>query len=105
MAARPVRRPPSSCLSAAVAPSMRRLMSLRSKVSATITLLPDVYFLSVIQSENRYPLFGIMLVLPGDNRAFALTGQNSADRSRLRDRKHDDRQRGFAGKREGRRVH
>ena len=26
-----------------------------------------------------------MLVLPGDNRAFALTGQNSADRSRLRD--------------------
>src|SRR5437763_15694600 len=97
-AARPVRRPPSSCLSDWVAPCMRRFNSLMSKPGVGRTLSPP--------SVNQPPtLTGPRIdasykVSAGDNRAVPGTAQDRTNRTRLCDREYDDRQRSLAGKRE-----
>src|SRR5882724_11846710 len=99
-AARPVRRPPSSCLSDWVAPCMRRFNSLMSKPGVGITLLlrnqPPASFRPAVRSAGPSA---------GNNRAVAGTAQDRADRTRLGDREYDDRQRSLAGKRECGHVH
>src|SRR3954469_16962549 len=100
-AARPVRKPPSSCLSDWVAPCIRRFTSLMSKPGVGITL------------SLRKPATGASRPTAqcgtgrsaGDNRAVAGTAQHRADRTRLGNREYDDRQRRLAGKRECGRVH
>src|SRR6202045_3747118 len=97
-AARPVRKPPSSCLRACVAPCMRRFNSLMSNLSVGITLFPPEWL------SPRPP--GLRAVpSAGDDRAVARAAQDRADRTRLGDREHDDRQRRLAGKRECGRIH
>src|SRR4029079_17051731 len=93
-AARPVRKPPSSCLSAWVAPCMRRFNSLMSKPGVGITLP------SLETSRWRLKAGGSKRhrhVSAGDNRAVAGPAQDRADRTRLGDREYDDRQRCLAG--------
>src|SRR5947207_13909406 len=101
--ARPVRRPPNSCLSDWVAPCMRRFNSLMSKPGVGIILSPP-----------QEPAAGIIrpadrckppTLSAGDNRAVPGTAQDRADRTRFGDREYDDRQRSLAGKRECCRIH
>src|SRR6516225_3228605 len=101
-AARPVRKPPSSCLRDCVAPCMRRFSSLMSKLPVGMTLSPPDSC-----SSRPTALHGSALRRPSasDDGAAAGAAQNCADRAWLRDRKHDDRQRSFPGKRECGSVH
>src|ERR1700751_152944 len=94
--ARPVRRPPSSCLSDWVAPCMRRFNSLMSKLCVGITLSPPENLIVETACTRR------RLAPPSarDDGAVARTTQDCADRTRLGDREYDDRQRRLAGKRE-----
>src|SRR3974390_76840 len=101
-AARPVRKPPSSCLRGCVAPCMRRFSSLMSKLPVGMTLSPPDSCFIVASSPPR---LGVRRPSASDDGAAAGAAQNCADRARLRDRKHDDRQRSFPGKRECGSVH
>src|SRR3954447_13030234 len=80
---------------------MRRFTSLRSKLSVAITFLlqnPGDLSAPLLLGCNDKPS-------AGDNGSVAAATQYSADRTRLRNREHDDRQRRLAGKREGGRIH
>src|SRR6202043_1312751 len=98
--ARPVRRPPSSCLSAWVAPCMRRFNSLMSNLPVGITHSP--FYNTLVEARaavaRRYRL-------AGNDSSMAGSAQDRADRTGLGDREHDDRQRRLAGKRECGRIH
>src|SRR6516162_3664637 len=106
-AARPVRNPPSSCLSAWVAPCMRRFNSLMSNLPVDITLslvlqtfLANVSCKRLLQTSRRATLHSA-----GNDGAASRPAQDRADRTRFGDREYDDRQRRLAGKRECGRVH
>src|SRR5580700_6729338 len=96
--ARPVRRPPSSCLSDWVAPCMRRFTSLMSKLPVGITLSRfSQSFLSRRLFEKNHSA--------GNDGPATGSAQDLADRARLGNREYDDRQRRLAGKGECGRIH
>src|SRR6478752_6293808 len=92
--ARPVRSPPSSCLSEASAPCMRRLRSFMSKESAAMAS-SAISLLSALPVEP-HPVGQAL----ADGGEMAFPAQHGLDCPPRADREHDDRHTVFPGKRE-----
>src|SRR6266478_3850969 len=97
--ARPVRRPPSSCLSRWIAPCMRRLSSARSWVAVAM----EASRYNRGGSARRRPALAAAEQVPRspDDRRSSFAAEHRGDRTRIPDREHNDRHTGIAGKREG----
>src|SRR5437773_5503683 len=96
--ARPVRNPPSSCLSTWIAPCIRRLMSAMSCVAVAICASRITQATPACDRGARPPR-------SPDARRASLPRKHGGDRARLADREDDDRDTVFPGKREGRGIH
>src|SRR3954454_21367090 len=84
-----------------MAPCIRRFTSLMSKLSVGITLLLHII---PATSPHAFPC-ATGENSAGDDRPVAGATQHGPDRTGLRDREYDDRQRRLAGKCKGGRIH
>src|SRR5215472_12639049 len=92
--ARPVRRPPSSCLSEPTAPCMRRLRSFMSNVAA-----------AMVSSAIRGSFVCMVAAPSADRGEVTLAAQDSLDRAGQSDRKNNDRHTVLSSKRERGGIH
>src|SRR3974390_780502 len=102
--ARPVRSPDNSVLSTALAPCMRRLISLMSCVVAVVMDVPRTRRSQAQEARRSGYWYVPARNLADDGRA-SLATQNGLDRTPLGNRKDDDRHPVFPGKREGGGIH